>query len=214
MKISSISLTILITYFFNPMLAFGEDKLVYTYGKDKLYEISSEKFVMADSAGNRSKIAFGGKSPYSFSDIDKEAVQYGMSYHGRLVANCGSYYYKYDGWEREVGSERLKIVQGTDMVWVVQISPLSEADHLNGIEWRGQIVVGLIGSLRHYYIGNSSWSTWSTDNYIDDYMGHSEKVNGKWEYAQSRADGQNRPITCSDLPSEATPVTGNVKLTH
>ena len=204
MKISLISLTILIAYFFNPVLAIGEEKLVYTYGKDKLYEISSGKFILADSTGNRSKISFVGKSPYSFSELDKEAVQYGMSYYGRLVANCGSYYYKYDGWEKDAGTSGLKIVQGTDMIWLVRIIELSESDNLNGIEWRGQIVAGLISSIRDYYINGSTWSDWRTDNYIDDYSGHSEKVNGKWKYAQSRSDGQNRPITCSDLPSEAT----------
>jgi hypothetical protein len=205
MKISLYSLIILFISFFNSVLAFAEDKLVYTYGKNQLYEISSKKFVIADSSGNRSKIAFSGKSPYSFSNLDKEAVQYGLSYYGKLVANCGSYYFKYDGSYGDARYNDLNIVQGTNMVWLVAISPLSEADRLNGIEWRGQIAVGLVGSLRRYYLRNSAWTTWKTDNYIDDYMGHTQKVNGKWEYGQSRTNGQNRPITCSDLPAEAQP---------
>lgn len=198
------SLTILIICFFSSALAFAKDKLVYTYGNDKLYEVSSGKFAIADSSGNRSKIGFIIKPPYSFSDLDKEAVRNGLSYYGKLVANCDSHYFKYDGSDGRVPFNDLNIVQGTDMVWAVAIYPLSEADRLNGIEWRGKFVVGLVGSLRRYYLRSPTptWSTWKTDDYIDDYMGRTQKVNGKWEYAESRSDGQNRPITCSDLPPD------------
>jgi hypothetical protein len=90
-------------------------------------------------------------------------------------------------------------VETKDLDWKVEPLPLSDANRLNGWEFKGVITLNYSAS-RRFYRDKDCWSSWDErDGYYNDDIGtYVEKRSGKWGAGYS-PDYAVAPV-CSAIP--------------
>lgn len=146
--------------------------------------------------------------------LDAEADRKGQEYLARTVVKCGEDYYAKAHWLDIFRGDAIQMAALYQLKTPVAIvekdeSPITEADRLNGIEWRGKIVVVAIAH-RYRYSSMNVWSGW---NDMSPYNGSTNplfsgapldsalyKKNGQWNIDEVSTDPRDKPLDCSQIP--------------
>ncbi len=82
----------------------------------------------------------------------------------------------------------------TRISYIDRVNPISEAEKLNGIEWKGRVQVNW--KLRSSYSSTrKTWSEWSDGS---SYSMSAQKKKGKWDIHVLSANAA--PMTCAEVP--------------
>jgi hypothetical protein len=150
------------------------------------------------------------------NNIQKEAERKAMNLiiENGLVIKCGDTWnickYHTDGaysMPKTIGS---KYEQFTKAV-ISSIASISEADRLNGIEWKGIVRFWLGGSVRSYPEWDRAWAEYKKEHrqwtkWEEAILPPSLEVNvvkmidGQWELKLAGYIGDYKKISCSDVP--------------
>ena len=158
------------------------------------------------------------------SAIRREAEDRAQKWWENVIAKCGDeYYVRYEGGQvgaiyfDKFGSEsKNAILQFKNASYQVIDEPISEADRLNGIEWKGALLIPFNTLYRAYDLDRKQWSSWSEGPVIysdkvlkafNQIMGdtnspqtqHFSREKGQW-FGLDLSAGRLRKPTCSEIP--------------
>jgi hypothetical protein len=121
------------------------------------------------------------------SALDREAKEEATKYWNSLVTKCDNSFYIGDNTKKihhlyDNDDYRLAELKGISTE--IMSTPLSEADKLNGVEWKGTTHLR-VKSARFVMSGDPPWTEWfDTDNKMEFFRNgltrEMRKQNGKW----------------------------------
>jgi hypothetical protein len=145
--------------------------------------------------------------------LQTEAEKKAQEYVERTIANCGNGYYVRINWTEFVLNSLLQQQELFEIkapVPVVKETPLTEADKLNGIEWRGSLA---ILTAAHRKLEGQRWGEWRdggpkqvTMGELGDpallYLGDGSfyKKQERWSIDQPDANPSYIKPSCSEIP--------------
>lgn len=136
----------------------------------------------------------GSSLPSAFPGKDKEAHEQALKYVEAQLTKCGDSYYGIRKIARDGNLYQFKNPKVT-----VTSEQLTQADKLNGIEWKGSLYFSA-EAWRNYYDGQ--WSEWR-QNFMGVTAGLSGslvKKNGEWQVAKGLKPDSFERIDCSNIP--------------
>ena len=110
----------------------------------------------------------------------------------KKVKRCGSSYFL---------KRRKALTEMKDFNWSMKSIPLSEADHLNGLEFSGEVEFNFSASRTAYEFDRNCWFNWekyASLGLYNDLTVRVRKRNGNWEVDSN--EDPNAVFNCSDLP--------------
>ena len=152
--------------------------------------------------------AIGCESRKTTSDpLRAEADGLAKAYWDKKLTNCGSSsFYAVDNEGNLAGAQLVYIVEYKDLKYQVQSSPvglidgstlgeLSEADRLNGFQWKGSTNIVCSASRRAGSGAGANWSDWNTGCGFEGTQVNLFKKGGRWFYASPFASmAQAEPV--------------------
>jgi hypothetical protein len=159
------------------------------------------------------------------SPLQLEAEQKAQEWFDNSFAQCDdSFITRYDGSQIQVGQRVMFMEKGylqfKNINYIIEEKPLSDADKLNGIEWKGYVTLLPIKPTVRYYDESSAsskqWSKWqeevifySPDLFLPSMskkgsptVRELKKVKGSWESLGQKYMGGNDFVKpqCSEIP--------------
>ena len=149
------------------------------------------------------------------SALSSEAERKGQEYFDRALAKCGDGHYTVVRWsDVDTINSRINkhetLLQLRDPVASVKEEPLTQADELNGIEWKGWIVF-TVAAHKERHDFQKSWSDWS--NGVPRYLPvvafsgskpmldtQLRKQNGQWNVDAVDTEPRVSKPDCSEIP--------------
>ena len=162
----------------------------------KLYVVGMT-FLLVLSGSSCSAIKGGGDS-----SLTREAERQARDYWEAGFTKCGDFYYA-NSHTGGMGMRILKtLLQYKKLDVTVESKPLSEADKLNGIEWKGESALNPV-AYREYVYKLEKWDDWR--NGVP--QGPAVRVtvrkqNGQWHVGENIVVNEMKyeKIDCKDIP--------------
>jgi hypothetical protein len=137
------------------------------------------------------------------SSLDSEARREAEKFWAAQVTKCGDSYYRKEALIKKDGY--VIYYQMKDPKVEVLPQPVSEADRLNGIEWKGSTAF-VPGASRTWNTERKSWSDWGKGAWgVPELNYGMGKAKGEWSVNTKRdwtreETSRYEPVDCSQLP--------------
>lgn len=128
------------------------------------------------------------------SALDNEAIATVKEFWEQHTTKCGDSYYSSEDFRGMITIHEFKNVSFSAR----RTGPTTEADRLNGIEWKGNVEI-----LTRLYRDNNegTWSNWKERTTGGGYQIGATKRQSGWSVTQLLHITQQRQIRCSDIPA-------------
>jgi len=132
--------------------------------------------------------------------MEKEAENVAMQELNKYYVKCGDIYCHHY-YQKDWSGTHDRYDQFTkSSIFITETT--SEADRLNGLEWKGQVNVGFGGASRYSQNG-AAWTEWiqagDPKPSLDGVVIVQKKKGEQWEVVLSPSS-YSKPVSCSDVP--------------